>query len=65
MENAGDNLQLEDAIHIALLTLKEGFDGDVTNKNIQLGVVRETKKNKYEFQILSPKELSDYLEQVS
>ena len=40
------NLQLEDAIHIALLTLKEGFDGDVTSKNIQVGLVREKKQKK-------------------
>lgn len=59
-----DDLGLEDAIHIALLTLKEGFDGDVTSKNIQIGVVRQSKKNKeeWEFVILTPNEISDYLQ---
>jgi len=94
------NMELEDAIHVALLTLKEGFDGDVTNKNIEVGIVREIKgvpdesiihkkdeenKNlensnvthpnrpiqppslhtKYEFVILTPRELQDYLDQIA
>lgn len=94
------NMELEDAIHVALLTLKEGFDGDVTSKNIQVGVVREIKGmidesklhnedvennnleksdvkhpsrpiqppslySKYEFVILSPRELQDYLDQIA
>jgi len=87
---------LEDAIHVALLTLKEGFDGDITSKNIEVAVVREIKDKKkimkdvenpflekgdfqhptrpiqppsmhtdYEFVILSPKELQDYLDQIA
>ena len=57
-------MDLEDAIHVALLTLKEGFDGDVTPNNISVGVVRENKDKKYEFVILSKQELTDYLDQV-
>ena len=30
---------MEDAIHTALLTLKEGFEGQMTEKTIELGVV--------------------------
>jgi len=61
-----DDLGLEDAIHIALLTLKEGFDGDLTSKNIQVGVVRENANTKkWEFVILKPAELQDYLSQVA
>ena len=61
-----DNMELEDAIHVALLTIKEGFDGDVTNKNIQVGVVREDKKKeKYVFDVLTSEELQDYLDQIS
>ena len=68
---------LEDAIHMALLTLKEGFDGDVTSKNIEVGVVREDTKKKerlkkegkeedcWEFVVLDSNELQDYLDQVS
>jgi 20S proteasome subunit alpha 2 len=32
-------LSLEDAIHTALLTLKEGFEGVMTEKTIELGVI--------------------------
>ena len=61
-----DDMDLEDAIHVALLTIKEGFDGDVTNKNIQVGVVRENKKSgKYQFDVLTSAELQDYLDQIS
>jgi len=61
-----DDMELEDAISVALLTVKEGFDGDVTNKNIQVGVVRENKKtNKYQFDVLTPTELQDYLDQIN
>lgn len=34
-----DELSLEDAIHTALLTLKEGFEGVMTEKTIQLGII--------------------------
>ncbi len=30
---------MEDAIHTALLTLKEGFEGQMTEKTIEIGVV--------------------------
>ena len=34
-----DDISLEDAIHTALLTLKEGFEGQMTEKTIEIGVV--------------------------
>ena len=34
-----DDLSLEDAIHTALLTLKEGFEGQMTEHTIEIGVV--------------------------
>lgn len=34
-----DDLSLEDAIHTALLTLKEGFEGQMTENTIEIGVV--------------------------
>ncbi|ETO35119.1 hypothetical protein RFI_01955 [Reticulomyxa filosa] len=46
LQKYAPDLGLEDAIHIALLTIKEGFDGDLTNKNIQLGVVRQNATTK-------------------
>jgi len=34
-----EDISLEDAIHTALLTLKEGFEGQMTEKTIELGVI--------------------------
>ncbi|WWC69197.1 uncharacterized protein I206_103133 [Kwoniella pini CBS 10737] len=34
-----DELSLEDAIHTALLTLKEGFEGAMTEQTIEIGIV--------------------------
>lgn len=34
-----EELSLEDAIHTALLTLKEGFEGVMTEKTIELGII--------------------------
>ncbi|KAH9824840.1 nucleophile aminohydrolase [Melampsora americana] len=34
-----DDLSLDDAIHTAILTLKEGFEGQMTEKTIEIGVI--------------------------
>ncbi|KAF8822933.1 putative proteasome subunit alpha2, protease of the acylase family and NTN hydrolase fold [Cardiosporidium cionae] len=52
--------ELEDAIHTAILTLKEGFEGAITEHNIEIGVVGVDKI----FKVLSPSEIKDYLEEV-
>lgn len=54
------DMELEDAIHTSLLTLREGFDGEMTSTNIELGVVGPDKK----FRVLSPEEVADYLEET-
>ena len=38
------DLLLEDVIHTALLTLKEGFEGEMTNSNIEIAYVDSNKK---------------------
>lgn len=55
---AGD-MELEDSIHTALLTLKEGFDGKMTAENTQVGRVAEGR-----FEILTVDQLKDYLDQI-
>lgn len=55
-----DDIELEDAIHTAILTLKEGFDGKITKDNIELAVVGSDKT----FKILTPDEIKDYLGEV-
>jgi 20S proteasome subunit alpha 2 len=32
-----EGLELDDAIHTAILTLKEGFEGQMTENNIEIG----------------------------
>ncbi len=53
-------MELEDAVHTALLTLKEGFEGQISGKNIEVAIVGEDQK----FRVLTPAEVSDYLEEV-
>ncbi|KAL6927088.1 Proteasome subunit alpha type-2 [Hanseniaspora valbyensis] len=36
-----DELELEDAIHIVLLTLKESFEGDFKGENIEISIINE------------------------
>jgi 20S proteasome subunit alpha 2 len=59
-----DDMDIEDAIHTAILTLKDSFEGEVTNKNIEIGVLR-TNDPKKDFKILSQEEIADYLREVS
>ena len=55
-----DEMELEDAIHTAILTLREGFEGEMTENNIEIGIVGQDKK----FRVLTPAEVKDYLEEA-
>lgn len=55
-----EDMELEDAIHTALLTLKEGFEGQISGHNIEVGIIGEDRK----FRVLTPAEITDYLEEV-
>jgi 20S proteasome subunit alpha 2 len=39
-----DEMELEDAIHTAILTLKEGFEGQISETNIEIGIVNDQRK---------------------
>lgn len=54
------NVEIEDALHTALLTLKECFEGAMNEDNIEVGIIGEDKK----FTILTPQEIKDYLGEV-
>lgn len=69
-----DDISLEDAIHTALLTLKEGFEGQMTDKTIEIGIitvpsieqleagkVEGTGRHKPTFRKLTEEEIRDYL----
>ncbi|GIY17526.1 proteasome subunit alpha type-2 [Caerostris darwini] len=55
-----EELELEDAIHTAILTLKEGFEGQMTADNIEIGIC-----NKSGFKRLVPAEVKDYLAAIN
>lgn len=66
-----DDISLEDAIHTALLTLKESFEGEMTEKTIEIGVVtnptaeemvhKSGERLPATFRKLSQQEVKDYL----
>ena len=53
-------MELEDAINTAILTLKEGFEGAISEENIEIGIVGEDRK----FRVLSAQEVRDYVKEV-
>lgn len=58
-----DEMELDDAIHTAILTLREGFEGEVTKDNIEVGVCEM--KGDRKFRILTPDEVQDYLDETA
>jgi 20S proteasome subunit alpha 2 len=66
-----DDISLEDAIHTALLTLKEGFEGEMTEKTIEIGIatvptaeqmeVKSGERLPATFRKLTEAEVKDYL----
>lgn len=55
-----EDIELEDAIHTAISTLKEGFEGEMNEHNIEIGIIGEDKK----FRILTPSQIKDYIQEV-
>jgi len=56
------DIELEDAIHTALLTLREGFEGEMNANNIEVGIVS---KSDGEFKLLTPEQIQDYLDEAN
>lgn len=54
-----NDIELEDAIHTAILALKESFEGQMSAENIEIGIV-----TKDGFRRLSVTEVKDYLDNV-
>ena len=57
-----DDMELEDAIHTALLTLKESYDGEMDEHNIEVAVVSDEDKL---FKLLTPQEVKDFLDEAT
>ncbi|RUP46647.1 proteasome subunit alpha type-2-like protein [Jimgerdemannia flammicorona] len=68
-----DDIELEDAVHTAILTLKEGFEGQMTESSIEIGIIGQATvgiqgANHTErplFRRLSPSEVKDYLANIA
>uniref|UniRef100_A0A7S4JHJ4 Proteasome alpha-type subunits domain-containing protein n=1 Tax=Odontella aurita TaxID=265563 RepID=A0A7S4JHJ4_9STRA len=58
-----DDMELEDAVHTALLTLREGFEGEMTSENIEVGIVSKSDGGK--FRVLTSDEIQDYLDEAN
>ncbi|CAG25327.1 hypothetical protein PFAG_01290 [Plasmodium falciparum Santa Lucia] len=54
------DIEIEDAIHTAILTLKESYEGVLNEKNIEIGVAYDNKP----FKILTQNEIKDYLIEI-
>ena len=52
--------ELQDAVHLALLTLKESFEGQMTPENVQIGIVDGSGK----FRVAASSEVADYLQNL-
>lgn len=57
-----DEMELDDAVHTALLTLRESYDGEMTEHNIEVGIISEADKT---FRILTAAEVKDYLDEAN
>ena len=56
-----DDIDIGDAVHTAIKALKNTFEGEMTENNVQIGVIREADRK---FTLLSPDLVKDYLEEV-
>lgn len=58
--NNNPDMDLEDAIHNAIIILKEGFEGAIDENNVEIGIIGEDRK----FRVLSPGEVRDYIREL-
>ena len=56
-----EDMELDDAIHTALLTMREGFEGEMNEHDIELAVIGEDRV----FKVLTPSEIKDYLDEAN
>jgi 20S proteasome subunit alpha 2 len=58
-----EDIDIEDAIHSAIKCLKDSFEGELTERNIEIGVIKSSDKDKA-FKQLSQSEIVDLLREV-
>ena len=60
-----DEMTLEDAINTAILTLKESFEGEMAESNIEIGIVRKLQREETAtFEVLQKERVLDYLNEI-
>ncbi|KAI9502174.1 Proteasome subunit alpha type-2 [Coemansia spiralis] len=66
------DMELEDAVYTAILTLKEGFEGQMTEQSIDVGIIStipavegEDTLKQSKFQRLTQAEIKDYLSNIA
>ncbi len=59
-----DDLEIEDAVHTALLTLKEGFEGQMSKDNVEIGIAYGPNSGGAGFKMLTPDEIQDYIANI-
>ncbi|KAG5457620.1 MAG: nucleophile aminohydrolase, partial [Olpidium bornovanus] len=71
------DMEIEDAVHTAILTLKEGFEGQMTETSIEIGIISDTRgpgviaaapleeDSIPQFRKLKPAEIRDYLANIA
>ena len=57
-----EEMELDDAIHTALLTLRESYDGEMTEDNIEVGIISAEDK---QFRVLTAAEVKDFLDEAN
>ena len=58
-----DDLDIGDATHLAIKALKNSFDGEMTARNIEVGIIKASDPLKL-FKVLSQDEIKDLLREV-
>lgn len=57
-----EDLGIEDAVHTAILTLKEGFEGQLTENNVEIGIIDDKGLS---FKKLGKTEIKDLLANIA
>ncbi|TPX64737.1 hypothetical protein SpCBS45565_g05650 [Spizellomyces sp. 'palustris'] len=68
-----ESMEIEDAVHTAILTLKEGFEGQMTESTIEIGIAQLVEDVSFDgetskvgkFKKLSGSEIKDYLANIA
>ncbi|KAK9729370.1 Proteasome subunit alpha type-2 [Basidiobolus ranarum] len=61
-----EEMELDDAIHTAILTLKEGYEGEMTEHSIEIGIIGGGDSEEHrKFRKLTVNEVKDYLTNIA